>query len=161
MPRIPAIFHALFSVSFEIKSEDQELVLLRDPEDKGFYEFSAKDDLVLTNRYPGFTPAEIKKSFHADTYCFDSAPEKECFMQYITSEKVQEVYFTGMFEVFRDYPDVLNLEEMSELLQISTKTGRKLLSSGKIRSFRIGRNYRIPKRNLISFVFDSPTDVLC
>ena len=64
-------------------------------------------------------------------------------------------------EVFRDYPDVLNLKEMSELLQISTKTGRKLLRSGKIRSFRIGRNYRIPKRNLISFVFDSPTDVLC
>ena len=64
-------------------------------------------------------------------------------------------------EVFRDYPDVLNLEEMSELLQISTKTGRKLLSSGKIRSFRIGRNYRIPKQYLISFVFRSPTDVLC
>ncbi len=94
---IPSVFHALFDVTSELRTEDKELVLLREPEDAGYYEFSAKDDLVLTNRYPGFTPEQIKKSFHADTYCFDSAPEKECFMQYITSAKVQEVYFTGMF----------------------------------------------------------------
>ena len=37
------------------------------------------------------------KSFHADTYCFDSEPEKECFLQYISSPLVKEVYFTGMF----------------------------------------------------------------
>lgn len=94
---IPAVFHALFDVTSELRTEDQELVLLREPKDAGYYEFSAKDDLVLTHQYPGFTPEQIKKSFHADTYCFDSAPEKECFMQYITSGKVQEVYFTGMF----------------------------------------------------------------
>lgn len=94
---IPKIFNALFEVKSDLKTADQELVLLREPKDSGYYEFSAKDELVLTNRYPGFTPEQIKKSFHADTYCFDSAPEKECFMQYITSDKVQEVYFTGMF----------------------------------------------------------------
>ncbi len=94
---IPAVFHALFDVTSELRTEDQELVLLREPKDAGYYEFSAKDDLVLTCQYPGFTPEQIKKSFHADTYCFDSIPEKECFMQYITSDKVAEVYFTGMF----------------------------------------------------------------
>ena len=94
---IPAVFHALFNVTSELKTEDRELVLLREPKDSGYYEFSAKDDLVLTNCYPGFTPEQLKKSFHADTYCFDSIPEKECFMQYITSVKVAEVYFTGMF----------------------------------------------------------------
>lgn len=81
----------------ELRTIDQELVLLREPKDAGYYEFSAKEDLVLTNKYPGFTPEQVKKSFHADTYCFDSFPEKECFIQYLTSEKVQEVYFTGMF----------------------------------------------------------------
>lgn len=94
---IPAVFHALFDVTSELKTEDKELVLLREPKDAGYYEFSAKDDLVLTNRYPDFKPEEIAKSFHADTYCFDSKPEKECFMQYITNGKVAEVYFTGMF----------------------------------------------------------------
>jgi len=94
---IPAVFHALFEITSELKTEDRELVLLREPKDAEYYEFSAKDDLVLTNHDPGFTPEQIKKSFHADTYCFDSVPERECFIQYITSDKVQEIYFTGMF----------------------------------------------------------------
>ena len=94
---IPKVFHALYEVKAEVKSEDKELVLLREPKNAGYYEFSAKDDLVITNKYPGFTPGEKKKSFHADTYCFDSLPEKECFMQYMKSKRVAEVYFTGMF----------------------------------------------------------------
>ena len=72
---IPAVFHALFDITSELKTEDKELVLLREPKDAGYYAFSARDDLVLTNRYPGFTSEQLKKSFHADTYCFDSIPE--------------------------------------------------------------------------------------
>lgn len=94
---IPTFFHALFDVTAIQKTEDRDVVLLREPKDAAYYEFSAKDDLVITNKYPGFTPDEVLKSFHADTYCFDSLPEKECFFQYIKSDKVQEVYFTGMF----------------------------------------------------------------
>lgn len=94
---IPTIFHALFDVIATQKTEDRDVVLLREPKDAAYYEFSAKDDLVVTDKYPGFTPDEVLKSFHADTYCFDSLPEKECFFQYIKSDKVQEVYFTGMF----------------------------------------------------------------
>lgn len=93
---IPGIFHTLFEVKTELRTEDKELVLLREPKDAGYYEFSAKDELVVNNQYKAFTPEQIAKSFHADTYCFDSAPEKECFMQYITNNKVKEVYFTGM-----------------------------------------------------------------
>ena len=94
---IPMVFHALFEVKSERKSEDKEFILLREPKDSGFYEFSAKEDLVLTDKYPGFTSEQISKSFHADTYCFDSIPEKECFLQYIRSDKVDKIYFTGMF----------------------------------------------------------------
>lgn len=94
---VPTIFHALFEVKTEIKTEDKEIVLLREPKDAGYYEFSAKEDLVVTNQYRGLTQEQISKSFHADTYCFDSKPEKECFMQYITNDHVEEIYFTGMF----------------------------------------------------------------
>ena len=94
---IPEIFHTLYEVKSKVKTEDKELILLREPKDAGYYEFSAKDELVITKGYPGFKPEEIAKSFHADTYCFDSRPERECFLQYITSGKVKEVYFTGMF----------------------------------------------------------------
>ena len=94
---VPRIFHVLYEVKSDIKSEDRELNLLREPKEGGYYEFSAKPELVLTNNDAQFTPQETSKSFHADTYCFDSKPEKECFLQYIVSGKVKKIYFTGMF----------------------------------------------------------------
>ena len=94
---IPLIFQALFEVRSEVKTEDREIVLLKEPKEGGYYEFSAKPELVVTNTDSQFKPAEVVKSFHADTYCFDSKPEKECFLQYVTSGKVNKIYFTGMF----------------------------------------------------------------
>lgn len=94
---VPEIFHALYEVKTELRTEDKEVVLLKEPKDAGYYEFSAKDELVITSAYQGLKPEEKAKSFHADTYCFDSLPEKECFMQYITNSKIKEIYFTGMF----------------------------------------------------------------
>jgi hypothetical protein len=45
----------------------------------------------------GYNRVLRDKSFHTDYYCFDSIPERECFWQYIKSDRVKEVYFTGMF----------------------------------------------------------------
>ncbi|MBP3297021.1 MAG: DEAD/DEAH box helicase family protein [Lachnospiraceae bacterium] len=94
---IPAIFHTLYEVRGTQKSEDLDVVLLHEPKKAGYYEFKAKDELVISKNKNSFTPSEIAKSFHADTYCFDSKPELECFKQYISSNKVKEIYFTGMF----------------------------------------------------------------
>ena len=41
--------------------------------------------------------------------------------------------------MLRDYPDVLNIEQMCEILGISTKTGYALLKNGKVQHLRIGR----------------------
>ena len=95
---IPAVFNALFEVTTTQKTEERELVLLREPRNAGYYEFSGREDLVvMKGTGNGLSPAQLEKSFHADTYCFDSQPEKRCFEQYIASGKVKEVYFTGMF----------------------------------------------------------------
>lgn len=94
---IPSIFNSLYSIEVVQHTQDEEITLLKAPKDAGYYVFSGKEGLVITKAHNSFTPAEISKSFHADTYCFDSAPERECFLQYITSPKVQEIYFTGMF----------------------------------------------------------------
>ena len=51
---IPQIFHALYDVKSELKTEDRELVLLREPKDAGYYEFSAKEELDINNQYPVF-----------------------------------------------------------------------------------------------------------
>lgn len=37
------------------------------------------------------------KSFHADTYVFDSKPELQLFLQLLANEHVKQAYFTGMF----------------------------------------------------------------
>ncbi len=95
---IPKIFNTLYSVHFTTKTEDQELVLLRAPKgEKDFYEFSCEPDLVVKKDEYGFNKNYMDKSFHADTYCFDSKSERELFFQYLQNKKVSEIYFTGMF----------------------------------------------------------------
>jgi hypothetical protein len=38
----------------------------------------------------------VDKSFHLDTYAFDSQPEKDLFWRLLRDGRVQKVYFTGM-----------------------------------------------------------------
>ena len=47
--------------------------------------------------------------------------------------------------MLREYPDVMNIEQMSQALGVSTKTGYGLLKSGKVACLKVGRAYRIPK----------------
>ena len=54
--------------------------------------------------------------------------------------------------MLRKYPDVMNVDEVSEVLGVSTKTCYKLISSGKITSLKVGRAYRIPKAHLFSYL---------
>lgn len=46
----------------------------------------------------------------------------------------------------------MNIDEMCEVLKVSTKTGYKLLKEGKISSIKVGRTYRIPKVHLLSYM---------
>ena len=63
--------------------------------------------------------------------------------------KSAEVY--GL--MFRNYPDVVNIEQLCEMLgSISTKTGYRLLKSGTIKSFVVARRYRIPKINIFEYM---------
>ena len=55
--------------------------------------------------------------------------------------------------LFADYPDVINVEQMCEMLGgIFDKTAYRLLKSGKIKSFIVGRRYRIPKLNILEYL---------
>jgi len=55
--------------------------------------------------------------------------------------------------LFQTMPDVVTVEQMCTMLGgISTKTCRKLLQSGRIAHFRIGRFYRIPKLSIINYL---------
>lgn len=93
---IPKIFYYLYEVKSNITSKEIEVNLLSEPEGKDFYEFKCQKDLIV-NKNDLQAKRNGYKSFHTDNYCFDSRPEKECFWEYLESDKVKEIYFTGMF----------------------------------------------------------------
>ena len=54
--------------------------------------------------------------------------------------------------MLRNYPDVLDIKQVCEILGISTKTGYALIQEKKIESLKVGRAYRIPKPFLLSYL---------
>ena len=93
---IPDIFKSIYEISSSSTETEREIILLKKPEGIEYYEFYADPVLVAfieDERYEKYKD----KSFHANYYCFDSKPEYECFQQFLLSDKVESVYFTGMF----------------------------------------------------------------
>jgi len=66
----------------------------------------------------------------------------------------QEIYRI----VFKEYPDILDVKQVSKLLGVSTKTVYRLLRDGTLDSLKIGREFKIPKVNVMKYVkvFGSP-----
>ena len=57
--------------------------------------------------------------------------------------------------MFTEYPDVVNVEQLSEMLGgTSTKSVYHLPKSGEIKSYLIARRYRIPKVFVIEYLTD-------
>ncbi len=47
-------------------------------------------------------------------------------------------------QLYKQYPPVLQVKHLTEILSISHNTAYELVRSRQIRSVRVGRNYRIP-----------------
>ena len=54
--------------------------------------------------------------------------------------------------MFESYPDVVTVNELCEMLDISKKLAYRILNSQDIRSVKVGRIYRIPKAAIIEFL---------
>ena len=54
--------------------------------------------------------------------------------------------------MFKEYPDVVSVEQLMEMLQIGQTLAYRLLRSGAIPSKKAGRKYIIAKVNVIEFV---------
>jgi hypothetical protein len=134
---IPALFSELYDIFSYEKKEEQEIELVREPEG-GFY--SIHGDPEKTELFARWAnkPDQAVKSFHLDTYCFDSFPERDFFHNVIGQEKTKEIYFTGMLThgqsdfrinyidpethtVRSYYPDFLILTAEDEWLVVEVK----------------------------------------
>ena len=55
--------------------------------------------------------------------------------------------------MFTEYPDVVNTDQLCEMLGgAAIKSVYRLLREGKIKAFRIGKGYRIPKVSVIEYL---------
>lgn len=50
------------------------------------------------------------------------------------------------------YPDVLTVGETQKILKIGRLSVYRLIESGQLQAFRIGRAYHIPKKTLVQFL---------
>ena len=58
-----------------------------------------------------------------------------------------------MYQImFREFPDVMTLNEVCKILGVSTKTGYKLIASGQLHALKVGRSYRVPKVYLFTYL---------
>ena len=55
-------------------------------------------------------------------------------------------------KALKNYPMALNVKEVSEILRVSTKLVYRMVNDGTILSVKIGRENRIPKTELISYM---------
>jgi len=54
--------------------------------------------------------------------------------------------------VFKEYPDVLDVKQVSKLLGVSAKTVYKLIKDGSLSSLKVGREFRVPKVMLMRYI---------
>ena len=55
-------------------------------------------------------------------------------------------------DIFKDYPDIVEISQLMEMLNISKYSAYKLVTENKIKHLVIGRKYRIPKIYVIEYI---------
>lgn len=59
--------------------------------------------------------------------------------------------------MFENYDDILNVEEACEALKIGYNAMYEILNTGKLRGYRNGRVWRIPKTALVEYIQSNST----
>lgn len=92
---IPRLFRLLFDLDEYEKKDEYEVDLIKMPAN-GYYEVSASKDKMVRMHDVQIKDEERAKSFHLDTYCFDSGSENWLFWDLLREQRVRKIYFTGM-----------------------------------------------------------------
>lgn len=91
---IPRLFSLLYDLIPTEETDEYQVDLVKIPKE-GFYRVTAAKDKVVKDDHPTALK-NPEKSFHLDTYCFDSNPEQVLFWDLLQEKKIKKVYFTGM-----------------------------------------------------------------
>ena len=138
---VPRLFEVLYELKEFENHESEEIELVKEPE-AGYYQVRANPDLVTKETDMGVSNYD-DKSFHLDTYAFDSTPERALFWSLLTEGRVKKVYFTGMLThgqsdfyiqyidpeshaVRRYYPDFLMQKDDDSWVIVEVKGDNKI-----------------------------------
>ena len=92
---IPRLFRQLYDLDESQQTEEHEVDLIKLPP-SGYYEVTAAKDKIVRREDAQIKDDERAKSFHLDTYCFDSGSESWLFWDLLREQRVKKIYFTGM-----------------------------------------------------------------
>lgn len=56
--------------------------------------------------------------------------------------------------MFTAYPDVVNINQLKDMLGIGITLAYRLVKQKSIKSIKVGREYKIPKTNVISYLIN-------
>ncbi len=54
--------------------------------------------------------------------------------------------------MFTSYPDVVNTKQLKDMLGIGNTLAYRLVKQNIIKSIKVGREYKIPKANVIAYL---------
>ena len=57
-------------------------------------------------------------------------------------------------ELFTNYPDILSVAQLMEILQIGKVLAYKLIESKKIQAIKIGREYKVLKNSVLNLIYN-------
>ena len=60
-----------------------------------------------------------------------------------------------MIKLLEDYGDILLFSDIKKILKIGKNKAYELLKNNDIQSFKIGNSYRIPKTEVIKYIYKS------
>jgi hypothetical protein len=99
---IPNLFKEFYDLDEYEKTEIYEVELIKLSKD-GYYRVTSTPDKIVRHDDPMVKEGKdakgqsyLEKSFHLDTYCFDSNPEQRLFWDLLREKRINKVFFTGM-----------------------------------------------------------------
>lgn len=60
-----------------------------------------------------------------------------------------------MSQMFEDYPDVVSIDDIQQMLRIGRSAVYELLKNDILKSIRVGKRYIVPKKYVIDFLLSN------
>lgn len=61
--------------------------------------------------------------------------------------------------MFPEYPDIVNIRQLREMLGISRQLAYNLINNGELQAIKIGNSFKIPKVSVINYVTEEQKEV--